>query len=104
MSARRRPTLAEDGLVNGMLRGSASLFAGEWAARTGVRAPQMTLTPEWSRGLRADLIREVNSRPELEYVFRHILVRASAYGSLLHRQRRQLQQAAGVAQEIAGWC
>jgi hypothetical protein len=47
--------LAEDGVVNGMLRGSAPLFASSWADTCGVPAPSMTLSQEWSRGLRVDL-------------------------------------------------
>jgi hypothetical protein len=47
--------LAEDGIVNGMLRGGAPLFAGEWAAACGVPAPTMNLSLDWSRGLRVDL-------------------------------------------------
>jgi hypothetical protein len=47
--------LAEDGVVNGMLKGGAPLFATTWAERAGVTAPQMTLTPEWSRAQQPDL-------------------------------------------------
>jgi hypothetical protein len=47
--------LAEDGIVNGMLRGGAPMFASSWADTCGVPAPAMTLSPEWSRGLRVDL-------------------------------------------------
>lgn len=47
----------------------------------------------------ASLIRLVAARPELEYIFRHALVREAAYGSLLHRQRRLLHQAVGEALE-----
>jgi hypothetical protein len=47
--------LAEDGVINGLLRGAPPLFAGEWAATCGVPAPNMALSPEWSRALRVDL-------------------------------------------------
>jgi hypothetical protein len=47
--------LAEDGIINGMLRGGAPLFAAKWAATCGVPAPTMFLSEEWSRGLRVDL-------------------------------------------------
>jgi tetratricopeptide (TPR) repeat protein len=47
----------------------------------------------------AGLIQLFAAQPELEYIFRHALVRDAAYGSLLHRQRRALHQAAGEALE-----
>jgi hypothetical protein len=47
--------LAEDGIINGMLRGGAPLFAATWAATCGVPAPTMFLSEAWSRGLRVDL-------------------------------------------------
>ena len=47
--------IAEDDIINGMLRGGAPLYAGEWSSTAGVPAPQMNITPEWSRGLRVDL-------------------------------------------------
>jgi hypothetical protein len=47
--------LAQDGIVNGMLKGRAPRFATDWADRTGLESPQQNLTPEWSRGLRPDL-------------------------------------------------
>jgi hypothetical protein len=47
--------LAEDGSINGMLRGGAPLFVARWAATCGVPAPTMVLSEAWSRGLRVDL-------------------------------------------------
>jgi hypothetical protein len=47
--------LAEDGIVNGMLRGGPPLFAAEWATTCGVPEPTMSLSQEWSRALRVDL-------------------------------------------------
>jgi hypothetical protein len=47
--------LAEDGIINAMLRGGAPLFAAKWVATCGVPAPTMFLSEEWSRGLRVDL-------------------------------------------------
>ena len=47
--------LAEDGAINGLLKGGAPLFASTWAGKTGMENPQMQLSQEWSRALRADL-------------------------------------------------
>ena len=47
--------LAEDGIVNGMLRGAAPLYTAEWATKAGIPEPAMSLSPEWSRALRVDL-------------------------------------------------
>ena len=44
-----------DGVVNGLLRGAAPLFAGSWAGKTGVSDPQMISTPEWARSVRLDM-------------------------------------------------
>ena len=46
---------AEDGVMNGMLRQSAPLFASTWSVRTGVAAPQHNLTLEWAREAKPDL-------------------------------------------------
>jgi hypothetical protein len=47
--------LAQDAVVNGMLKGSAPLFAGDWAGKTGVPNPQFQLDLEWARTLELDL-------------------------------------------------
>jgi hypothetical protein len=47
--------LAEDGIVNGMLRGAAPLYVDEWASKAGIPEPAMSLSPAWSRALRVDL-------------------------------------------------
>jgi hypothetical protein len=47
--------LAEDGIVNGMLRGAAPLYTAEWSTKAGIREPNLFLSPEWSRALRVDL-------------------------------------------------
>ena len=39
--------LAEDGVVNGLLRGQAPLFAGEWAERTGTDRPVVISGAAW---------------------------------------------------------
>jgi len=43
----------------------------------------------------ADLIRQAQQQPELEYLFRHALVQDAVYGSLLRNNRRALHQAVG---------
>jgi tetratricopeptide (TPR) repeat protein len=45
------------------------------------------------------LIRLAETRPELEYLFRHWLVQDAAYGSLLKQERRQLHRLVGDALE-----
>lgn len=46
---------ALDGVVNGVLRGAAPLFASTWAGKTGVSDPQMISTPEWASSVRLDM-------------------------------------------------
>jgi hypothetical protein len=47
--------LAEDAVVNAMLKGSAPLFSSEWAGKTGIANPQFQLDLEWARNLELDL-------------------------------------------------
>ncbi|HLF27557.1 MAG TPA: DinB family protein [Anaerolineae bacterium] len=47
--------IAEDGVVNALLRGATPLFAGEWAGRTGLSDPQWSLEFERARNLKMDL-------------------------------------------------
>lgn len=47
--------LAEDGVINGMLKGAAPMFAGDWSGKTGVSEPQMNQTLEWGRKVKVDL-------------------------------------------------
>ena len=48
---------ALDGVVNGLFRGGAPLFATSWAGKTGVSDPQIISTPEWARSVRLELDR-----------------------------------------------
>jgi tetratricopeptide (TPR) repeat protein len=59
----------------------------------------MTLVTQLSSLESAGLIRLAAIRPELEYLFRHALVRDAAYESLLRQDRRQLHGAVGEALE-----
>jgi hypothetical protein len=47
--------LAQDAVINGMLKGGAPLFAGEWAGKCGVANPQHQITQEWAKELVVDL-------------------------------------------------
>ncbi|HLY26904.1 MAG TPA: DinB family protein, partial [Aggregatilineales bacterium] len=47
--------LAEDGVVNGMLRQAAPLFASTWSGKSGVAVPQHNMTAEWAHNLKPDL-------------------------------------------------
>jgi len=47
--------LAEDGVLNGMLKNAQPLFASTWSGRIGIPEPSMFITPEWSRALQPDL-------------------------------------------------
>jgi len=48
---------------------------------------------------RMDLIQETTRLPELEYIFRHELIRDAAYQSILRRQRREYHRKVGAAIE-----
>ena len=48
---------------------------------------------------RAELIRELGRVPELEYIFRHDLLREAAYSSILLRARRDFRRRVGEAVE-----
>ena len=48
---------------------------------------------------RAELIREAERLPELEYIFRHDLTREAAYNSILLRERREFHRRVGEALE-----
>ena len=48
---------------------------------------------------RVELVRETARIPELEYIFKHELARDAAYGSILHRRRRELHRSVGEAIE-----
>ena len=47
------------------------------------------------------LIRPVQTQPDSEYLFRHVLTQDAAYASLLKQDRRKLHQAVGAALEQA---
>lgn len=47
--------LAEDGVVNGLLRGDDPLYAGAWEGRVGLREPRTDVTLEWARNLKVEL-------------------------------------------------
>jgi tetratricopeptide (TPR) repeat protein len=49
----------------------------------------------------SDLIRLAASMPELEYIFRHALIRDSVYHTLVRADRRRVHHAAGEALEAA---
>ena len=55
----------------------------------------MSLDRQLSALEAADLIRQAQQQPELEYLFRHALVQDAVYGSLLRNNRRVLHQAVG---------
>ena len=47
-----------------------------------------------------DLVQVVRTLPEPEYVFKHVLIQAVVYGTLLHQQRKNLHARAGEAIEV----
>jgi serine phosphatase RsbU (regulator of sigma subunit) len=59
----------------------------------------MTVISQLSRLESAGLIRLVQYEPELEYLFRHVLVQDAAYSTLLATDRKRLHQAVGEAVE-----
>jgi hypothetical protein len=46
---------AEDGVINGMIRGGMPLFAGEWAGRTGASDSSPFLSFDGARNLKVEL-------------------------------------------------
>jgi serine phosphatase RsbU (regulator of sigma subunit) len=59
----------------------------------------MTVISQLSRLESAGLISLAQYEPELEYLFRHVLVQDAAYGTLLTTDRKRLHQAVGEAVE-----
>ncbi len=55
----------------------------------------MTLTAQLNTLESSGLIRQVQTRPDLEYLFRHALVQEAAYASLVRQDRRQLHRSVG---------
>lgn len=47
--------LAEDAVINAVLKGGAPMFAAEWGGKTGMPNPQFQLDLEWARSLELDL-------------------------------------------------
>ena len=48
---------------------------------------------------RVELVLEWARTPELQYIFKHDLARDAAYGSILHRRRREFHRSVGEAIE-----
>jgi hypothetical protein len=47
--------VAEDAVINAIIRGAAPLFASEWAGRTGASEPGPFMSLDWSRNLKVEL-------------------------------------------------
>lgn len=49
--------VSEDMMVNGLLKGSAPLFATSWAGKTGLEDPQAAFytTLDWAKGVKVDI-------------------------------------------------
>ena len=47
--------VAQDTLVNAMIKGGAPLMASTWAGKTGCSAPQFANEAEWARSVKVDL-------------------------------------------------
>ncbi len=58
-----------------------------------------SLSPQLARLEASGLIQLAQVQPELEYIFRHALLHAAAYGSLLKSQRRELHRQVGETLE-----
>ena len=59
----------------------------------------MTILNQLNQLESAGLIHPVLAKPELEYLFRHVLVQDAAYESLLRQDRKRLHRAAGLVLE-----
>jgi tetratricopeptide (TPR) repeat protein len=55
----------------------------------------MTLNSQLSELEASGLVQLISTQPDLEYIFRHILIQEAAYDSLLKSDRRQLHRAVG---------
>src|SRR5688572_5825013 len=62
---------------------------------------QTITTAHLSRLEHSGLIRLAQLEPEIEYLFRHVLVQDAVYESLLRQDRRKLHHAVGEALERA---
>ena len=92
--------LAEDGVVQGLLRGAQPLFAGDWASRTGVAQPQMNQTAEWARAVVLDL-------PAMRVYAKAVAAATDAYldGLTDADLERVLDLASeGLGQQNVAWC
>jgi hypothetical protein len=47
--------VAEDVMVNALIKGEAPLYATTWAGNTGISDPQFNATLEWARSVQVDL-------------------------------------------------
>ncbi len=47
--------LAEDGVIQRVLKGERPLYETSWIEKTGVSIPEMHATPEWARGVQVEL-------------------------------------------------
>jgi predicted ATPase len=59
----------------------------------------MSLTPQLTFLESADLIRLTTARPEVEYLFRHVLTQNAAYATLLKAEQKRIHQVVGEALE-----
>lgn len=93
--------LAEDGVINGMFKGSAPLFASTWAGKTGISDPQFQMTLTWAQGLKVDL---PTFRPYAQAVYTATNdYLASLTDESLCRQI-DLSNAGGLGQKPLSWC
>ncbi|MCO6450079.1 MAG: DinB family protein [Caldilineales bacterium] len=89
-----------DGVLNLLLRNTASHFSTDWAGRTGVSEPRWNITPEWSRSVRIDL---AAMRPYVEMVY----AEADAHMAALTEddlEREINLSSQGLGKRNVDWC
>jgi hypothetical protein len=92
--------LGEDGVLNGLLRQGAPLFATTWAGKTGIAEPQFQLTFDWARGLKPNLV-------ALREYAQAVYAETDKYLSTLSASdlERSLDLSGqGLGQRTLGWC
>ena len=89
-----------DGVVNGMLKEGAPLFASTWDGKTGVNHPQFHSTPEWARSVQVNLA-ALQKCKEAVYAATNEYV-AALTETDLDAERDLTRQGLGV--RSVGWC
>lgn len=92
--------LAEDMVINIVLRGGPPMFGSDWAGRTGISDPSPFTTLDWSRNVRVDL-------PALGQYAQAVYASANEYVASVtpdDLDRMVDLSSAGLGERSVGWC